>query len=601
MARLWPGPAPSAPEDRLLGLLRRLPLFQALAEPTLAEVRQELSWFTLPAGAVLFQQDAPGDALYVLASGMLAVTVTDRDGNPRRLAYIFAGETVGELALISGEPRSATVTALRDSNLLRLDRPAFERLLAEHPQTATQLLRLLAARMLRSTRAEPTSHRARAIALINLDPGIPADQFAAKLARRLDAIDPPARDLAPTQVLGPEAAGSTEEAFHEAEITHVRLLYVAALHGQAQPDDLQWARRCHRQADHLLLLTRPTTRLSAAVRDAISQRRHEPRPHDVVLLQPAEQAAALQPGPDILGLPADLHLNLQVERTADLDRLARLLTARANGLVLAGGGARGYSHIGVIKALDEAGMPIDLLGGASIGGVMAAGLAIGWSWDELYRRIRDAFVTDNPVDDFTLPFVALTRGRKVQERLQAHFGELTFEQSWRPLYCVSSNLTKGGVEVHRRGLLWQALRASIAIPGLLPPSIQRGEVLVDGGVMNNLPTDIMRGFGRGRVVAVDVGQVRALACALADYADYPWWRVLLGRPTGAPGIATLLIRAATVSSEVYTRSCRAQADLLFTPPVEEVDLRAWKSLDRCVEAGYRHALDVLAKVDKPWW
>ena len=186
-------------------------------------------------------------------------------------------------------------------------------------------------------------------------------------------------------------------------------------------------------------------------------------------------------------------------------------------------------------------------------------------------------------------------------RLRHYFADLTFDQTWLPFYCVSSNLTKGDVEVHRTGKLWRSLRASVAIPGILPPMIEKGEVLVDGGVMNNLPTDIMQSWNRGPVIAIDVSQVESFKCDIEDYDDYPKWRALLRRKTGAPGMASLLIRSAAVSSEVYARGCRDHADLLFTPPVEQIELRAWKTLDHCIECGYRHAMDVLGKIGKPWW
>jgi NTE family protein len=189
----------------------------------------------------------------------------------------------------------------------------------------------------------------------------------------------------------------------------------------------------------------------------------------------------------------------------------------------------------------------------------------------------------------------------VTRRLKRFFHELSFEQTWHPFYCVSSNLTKADIEIHRSGTLWRSLRASVSIPGILPPMIEDGQVLVDGALMNNLPTDIMQGFGRGPVVGVDVGQVEALVCDLQDYDQYPRWRALLRMRTGAPGIGSLLVRAATVSSEVYARACRDHADLLFSPPVEQIELRAWKTLDYCIECGYRHAMEVLERVEKPWW
>ncbi|MGI9507088.1 MAG: patatin-like phospholipase family protein, partial [Geminicoccaceae bacterium] len=506
-------------------------------------------------------------------------------GEPRRIGYVHAGETVGELALMSGEPRSATVTALRDSTLFGLDQVAFQRLIDRHPHTSSQLLRMLAERQMRMQGPAALSRQAGTIALISLDPELSSEHFGHRLAERLDILDPPSSDLLPTKVLGADAIEITEDRLHELETIHNRLIYCAQLYDRGRMLDPAWARRCHRQADYVFALARPTTYLPSRMVNELIRRREEPRPHDLVVIHPAHTEIPSVPQPSVLRLSADLQINLRGNNDKEIDRLARLATGKANGLVLAGGGARGYSHIGVIKALREAGMPIDLVGGASIGSIIAAGVALGWSVEELYDRVKKAFVDSNPVNDYTLPFVALTRGDKVTRLLKQFFGDLTFEQTWQPFFCVSSNLTKGDIELHDQGELWRSLRASVSIPGILPPMIEGGQVLVDGAVMNNLPTDIMRNFGRGPVVGVDVGQVEALVCDIPDYSHYPRWRALLRMQTGAPGIGTLLVRAATVSSEAYARSCRDQADLLFTPPVEQIELRAWKTLDYCIECG----------------
>lgn len=588
-------------DEGLNAVFQRLPLFRDLSRKTLNELTEELTWFSLPAGETLFHQGASGDALFVLVSGMLSLTVNDNRGEPRRIGYIHAGETVGELALMSGEPRSATVTALRDSTLFGLDQVAFQRLIDRHPHTSSQLLRMLAERQMRMQGPAALSRQAGTIALISLDPELSSEQLGQRLAERLDALDPPTDDLLPTKVLGADAIEITEDRLHELETVHTRLLYCAQLYDRGRMLDPAWARRCHRQADYVFALARPTTYLPSRVVNELIKRREEPRPHDLVVIHPAHAATPAIPKPSVLQLPADLQINLRGEADSEIDRLARLITGKANGLVLAGGGARGYSHIGVIKALKEAGMPIDLVGGASIGSIIAGGVALGWSTDELYANIKEAFVDSNPVNDYTLPFVALTRGDKVTRRLKRFFGDLTFQQTWHPFFCVSSNLTKGDIELHQDGELWRALRASVSIPGILPPMIEQGQVLVDGAVMNNLPTDIMQSFGRGPVIGVDVGQVEALVCNIPDYSHYPRWRALLRLRTGAPGIGSLLVRSATVSSEVYARACRDQADLLFTPPVEQIELRAWKTLDYCIECGYRHAMEVLERLDRPWW
>lgn len=179
----------------------------------------------------------------------------------------------------------------------------------------------------------------------------------------------------------------------------------------------------------------------------------------------------------------------------DEHRLARLVSGRARCLVLGGGGARGLAHIGVIAAFEEAGLAVDFLGGTSMGAIVAASLAMDLDAGAIRSRLADAFIGQNPLNDYTLPYHALTRVSKVDAALRMSFGDLWIEELWLPYFCVSSNLTTGGAMVHGNGDLATALRASIAIPGLLPPVMSSDGVLVDGGMMNNLPADVMADLG----------------------------------------------------------------------------------------------------------
>ncbi|EQD48475.1 cyclic nucleotide-binding protein, partial [mine drainage metagenome] len=149
-----------------------------------------------------------------------------------------------------------------------------------------------------------------------------------------------------------------------------------------------------------------------------------------------------------------------------------------------------------------------------------------WSVTELTDRFRHYFVESRPLRDYTLPFVSLVSGRKVSRMLFEAFGELAIEDLPLSFFCVSSNLTTGHPYVHRRGELWRALRASVSVPGVLPPVVNAGQVLVDGGAMNNLPVDVMLELGRGPVIGCDAGADRAFTTS-GDDLDVPLpWQVM---------------------------------------------------------------------------
>ena len=275
-----------------------------------------------------------------------------------------------------------------------------------------------------------------------------------------------------------------------------------------------------------------------------------------------------------------------------------MLTGRGVGLVLSGGGARGFAHIGIVKALREASIPIDLVGGTSMGAILGAGVSLCWTVEELKDRFRSSFVAAKPLRDYTLPFVSLVSGRKVTRLLQRAFGDVTIEDLPLDFFCVSSNLSTGHSEVHRRGELWRWLRASVAIPGVLPPVVHKGELLVDGGTMNNLPVDAMRELGRGPVIGCDVGADRAFTTDAAE-VDVPLpWQLLswMREKKHRPNIFQILWRAGMVNSSAMTAAHREKTDLLLQPPLAQIDMLNWNGFDRAIATGYEYAVRRLEKL-----
>ena len=283
----------------------------------------------------------------------------------------------------------------------------------------------------------------------------------------------------------------------------------------------------------------------------------------------------------------------------DFERLARILTGQSVGLVLSGGGARAYAHAGAIKALRERCVPVDFVGGSSMGAIVAAGIAMGWDQTEMDRRLHEAFVDTSPLDDIALPLLAMTHGVKVTERLHTHFGETQIADLWLPFFCLSSNLTTGAYQLHRRGSLRHALRASIALPGVMPPATDGQNVLVDGAVMKNFPADIMRAAHAGPIVGVDVTTARSITADDVARPSSVWRWIWSGQWRMGPPIVSLLMRAATVSTGRDLAAAREATDVLIQPDVSKIEIRDWAAYDEAVEAGYVATLTALDKVSRP--
>jgi NTE family protein len=564
--------------NALRARLASFPITREIGDRALNALLAQAQWFSLPGGMTLVREGDNDQAVFIVVAGALGVFTEDDAGEDHLVANVPTGETVGEMSVIAGDAHAAKLVALRDSELLRIGKPEFERLLARHPRLSLNLMRLLVRRLRLTTRRAVATQRARTIALVPLHEGIDMRLLGANLARAFAGMAVKA-GAADREVMG---RGSDWLARHEAD--HDVVLYLA------DAPESPWTSQCLRQADRILLIARAGEKIAHHSHTAETRCRLKRHMPELLLLRSPGGLGLSATAPDSGGrLPR--HHYLRDGDASDMARLARILSGRAVGLVLAGGGARGFAHIGVVRALREAGVPFDFIGGTSMGAIVAAGVALGWNHGELARRMRQAFVEANPLSDFTLPLVAVLRGKKVTKLLQDHFGERAIEDIDRAYFCVSSNLTLGREMVHTHGPLWRALRASVAIPGLLPPVVHEKTLLADGGLMNNFPVDVMSTYTQGPIVGIDVAGDEGLVAEREDFAEQPWSKLFRRQLKGTPSIVSILMRSGTVGNEAQRRQAREQADVLFDPPLPGIGLRSWKAFDQAVEAGYVHAAE----------
>ncbi|HEY0198634.1 MAG TPA: patatin-like phospholipase family protein [Rhodanobacter sp.] len=566
-------------------LLARSATFAHLNAAARESLARELVWFGLPGGRPLFKHGESADALYLLRSGSLGVF-----DSPTVLRHLIgAGESVGEISLLGGAPRQRTVRALRDCEVLRLDRAAFERVLARHPQALLGVAQVAIERLQQRERGEESAGLPRTFALLPASDGVPVRMLAMRLLMALEA-------WGSCMLIDAEGgAGRGSDWFAEREARTRFVIYLDTAHQDDAERNL-WRARCLRQADVLLLpalAAQPARPWPDTMPGHPLRIRHRPR--HLILLHAGHQVAlgAAQRWRAVFN--GELHHH-HVCGDADIPRLARLISGHGRGLVLAGGGARGLAHLGVLRALREAGHDFDAVGGTSIGAIIGAGVAAGWSIDAMTETFRHAFVQGRPLSDWTLPLVALTRGQRATRMLRRTFGALDIEDLPLPYFCVSTRLSGGGQAVHRNGPLWHWLRASSAIPGVLPPLLHRGQVHVDGALANNLPTDVMATDGIAHITALDVHADIALRTDAEESATPPLWRLLLQRgAVQRPGLLSTLVRAGMVNGEDASLRRRDLAHLLFTPSLEHIGMLDWKDWRRATDAGYRHAVDMLEK------
>jgi len=589
--------------EQLRAVLSRafLPGDELLTPEVFDDLRAEVTRVHLSGKEVLFSLGDESDSLYVVMTGRLRALGPDQSGQ-EMTRDIIGGELLGEMGAISGEVRSMTVYAVRDSDLAMLSKSAFERLMSRHPQLMMGILATLMDRLRADPPEKTTAPSCFALAVIPVGRGRSFAEFPARLAKSFESLgptllvnrdavnertgDPGAADAPP----GSEAGERILACLNQQEASHCFLVYAG------DPEHEEWTRRCERQADHVLLVAdadddpEPKSRENDLV-----WRDHGPTSAQRSLALVHREGAAHPTGTAAWLDPRDLHRHYHVrwDHPEDFDRLARSVADRGVGLVLGGGGARGFSQIGVIQALRESGIPIDFVGGASMGAIVAAACAMGWDTPTMIGLGREAFVDSKAFREYTLPLVSLLGGRRLERVTRKIFGETEIEDLWTPQFSVSCNLTASEAVVHQRGKLWRAVRASGSLPGVLAPMLDEGQLLVDGGVLDNLPGDIMKSLSGGPVVVVDVTPEEDLR-ARCETVPSAWRmlrdRFLAGQDPGMPGIVDILMRATTLNSVRVASEVKRDADLYLHPAVESYGMLEFDAIESLVEAGYEHAM-----------
>lgn len=579
----------------LCTLLRENELFRVLDESDLPALCEEAELVSLPGGETLFRQGDLGDSVYIVLSGRLRVVLELSGGGRRFLGEVTRGESVGEMAILTGEPRSASVLGIRDTALLRLSKEAFDRIVEKKPRILLLIARQLVSRLRQAGRG-PTEPKVRTIAVLGLQPEAGQHDFVMCLS---SALAKTGSTMYLTAGLVDSLFGSTASEARD-QLTEARMnAWLDAQESEhrfviyeATSANSAWTSRCLRQADRVLLVGRADSPPPDGICDI---GRYTAAQRELVLLHrdKSRLPSGTQMWLDLLGVETCHHLRADVQ--AGCEHLARTLTGKTVSLTLGGGGARGFAHIGVIRALREAGVPIDCIGGTSMGALVAGQAALGLNYKDLIEVNRRGWIGMNPLKDKTLPIVSVFSGQKLNRMLAMMLGDARIEDLWIRYFCVSANLTLAEEIIHDRGPLKRAVRASMSIPGVAPPLCENGNLIVDGGVLNNLPADIMRRMEGGTVIAVDVNPQK-------DLSVDPQWqetpsasRIVrsrvnpLEKPIKVPGLLTVLMRSMLLSSVHTSQEVSRRVDLYLRPPVDEFEIFEWHSLEKIADAGYRFA------------
>ncbi|XP_033094257.1 patatin-like phospholipase domain-containing protein 7 isoform X5 [Trachypithecus francoisi] len=534
-----------------------------------------LDWVEVEAGRAIYRQGDKSDCTYIMLSGRLRSVIRKDDGKKRLAGEYGRGDLVGVVETLTHQARATTVHAVRDSELAKLPAGALTSIKRRYPQVVTRLIHLLGEKILGSLQQGPvTGHQLglpmagskwdsgnpavnlSTVAVMPVSEEVPLTAFALELEHALSAIGPTLLLTSDNikRRLGSAALDSVHEYrlsswLGQQEDTHRIVLY------QADGTLTPWTQRCVRQADCILIVglgdQEPTvgelermlesTAVRAQKQLILLHREEGPSPARTVewlnmrswcsshlhLCCPRRVFSRRS-------LPKLVEMYKRVfqrppDRHSDFSRLARVLTGNAIALVLGGGGARGCAQVGVLKALAECGIPVDMVGGTSIGAFMGALYSEERNYSQM--RIRAKQWAEGMTSmmkaalDLTYPITSMFSGAGFNSSICSVFKDRQIEDLWIPYFAITTDITASAMRVHTDGSLWRYVRASMSLSGYMPPLCdpKDGHLLMDGGYINNLPADVARSMGAKVVIAIDVGSRDETD--LTNYGDAlsGWW------------------------------------------------------------------------------
>ena len=555
-------------------------------------------------GEILMRQGEPSNVLYFVVSGRFSVHL---QGVAEPIAEIAQGQPIGEIGFFAGLPRTATIKALRDSCVLFITRERFDELSKSCPGIRDAVIVSLAHRLSEShsvAMGSPTSIRT--VALVTAGGRHALPQFVAAM-REVFGARAHSIFLTEKDIVGHISGCSLDDPatsrwLNELEGESEFVFYIG------DPALTEWTKKCIRQADAVILVGAAGASVELNSCELFAFSIHQPSARRLVILHEARAGIASGTSSWLRSRDVLMHHHITLQDTRDVERLFRFLSGEAVGFVAGAGGALGYAHLGVYKAFCEAGADFDILGGTSMGAAMTAGLALGAEPEQVNEVARKMFLSSGAFRRLTLPFYSLFNHKVLDQALRSEYLGIVIEDLWKPYFAISSNMSDRKARIHRRGPVWHAIRASMSVPGALPPFFtERGEMLVDGAIMDNVPLAPMKALKSGPNVVVALGLWEPRQYDV-DYDSIPGPLALAATVLNPfrrlPQVPTIYqVIMLSLFADGHTDLQPGESDILIKPELpEDVHLNSFERHNEIFQHSYRKVrtwLDARIAADDP--
>lgn len=596
-------------DGEIIKFLRNCKLFASLDanDDVFKALSAQFEQVRIEEGHYLFHQGDNPDYLYLLATGRLAATFTAPGAKTKTIGYVQPGETIGEMGALSGSSRTLNVKAVEDSLVLRLGIETFKKLCRQYPAVLFETISPLVSRSSEIIRALSTDERKKHIAIMPANTEINLEKFEELIKETLRHYKKVIL-LSETEINSDstKTTVNVSKIISEAEENNHIILYLL------KPYETPLSQECWNKISKIYIVGEGNTppNISIFVLEKLRSTRHlvETRRELILLYKKSIAPKNTQEWLDQASF--FLHHHIQAHDKADYQRLLRFMRGKNIGVVLSGGGARGWGHLGALKALLEANIPIDAIGGTSAGAIIGGLYARNKNLDAIHERFGLLLDTTRNVvslKNFCWPAISLFNCRDFTLETQDLFRSLQIENLSIPYFCITCNLTHYKEVVHRSGLLWEKIRASTAVPGLVPPMVIEGDLHIDGGVINNLPVNIMREMlgTDSKIIAVELishhNDIKKYNFPpTLTFKEAFFAKLRLGyRDYSFPPFLDTFIKSLLVGSSVNQHANALTADLLIKPDTAKYSMLrvSKKQRDELIRLGYETTVERLKNWD----
>ena len=563
---------------------------------TIKELKKDISWKTLNDSEILFNEGDIGDSCYIVMSGRVQALKNYGKDNEVVLGELKKGDIIGDMALITGEKRSATIKASKLSRLIYISKKSFDQVMYSNPKALMEVSKTLINRLKFQDKKEKINKNI-IIGILSLVDNKTNQDFYSILDNNLQLFGNTENLTELTSHLDSNKDSLDFEILLENIVSNNDFLI---LHSN-DVNDIKWKENILKYSDKVIVIGNPKELNSISKEELQIFNNYTELNLDKIwlVLNHSEDTVVPSNTKKIINDRNGIRtFHIKNNNENDIKRIVRFLTKQTIGLTLGGGGAKGFSHFGVYKAMNELNIPLDIIGGTSAGSIVASQIALGHSFEEIIEKNKKVNAL-RMFKEYGLPYISLIKSNKIEQAAKISAEDRDIEDLWIPFFAPATDLTNSKLIVFNKGPLWEAIRSSGALPGIVLPHFMNENIIVDGGLMNNLPVDIMRNNYGGKIICSSCSLDKSMKTSIKGIPNQSKmiFNKLFNKSSFekkygyVPTVTDIIFKTSVVASASQINNNINMSDLFLELPTSEFGLTDFnnKAMLEMIDIGYNYS------------